>query len=171
MCKLIPYPFCTPLLSWTKPRHCHAVFPSPMKPPTSPCPTLSAHTEPISQAHCQMWHESLMLLMHNIEVGMRPQTWSFGFVNKKTQTFFPLKVLGLSWDVSRKRFGSFSSRSSVIPSWELIVSRSTRNPYYTIITISRGTESLVNVRSHGWKCWPLYTCSEALSEQNDIHNS
>ena len=27
--------------------------------PTSPCPTLSKHTEPISQGHCWKWHHKL----------------------------------------------------------------------------------------------------------------
>lgn len=38
-----------------KTRHGYAVFTLWMYPPTSLCPTLSAHTEPISQAHCWNW--------------------------------------------------------------------------------------------------------------------
>jgi len=28
--------------------------------PTSPCPTLSAHTEPISQGNCWKWHHKIV---------------------------------------------------------------------------------------------------------------
>jgi len=40
-----------------KPRHGHAVCTLHVHPPTSPCPTLSAHAEPISQRQCQIWAE------------------------------------------------------------------------------------------------------------------
>ena len=40
-------------LSTAKPRHGHAVFTMRVDQPTALCLTLSAHTEPISQGHCQ----------------------------------------------------------------------------------------------------------------------
>jgi len=38
-------------------------------PTTSPCPPLSAHTEPITQGHCRIWHnEAENLMMHTCMV-------------------------------------------------------------------------------------------------------
>ena len=40
-------------LSTAEPRHGHAVCTLQAHPPTSPCPTLSAHAESISKGHCR----------------------------------------------------------------------------------------------------------------------
>ena len=51
-------------LSNAEPRHDHDVCTLWVHPPTSPCPTNSAHTEPNSKGHCQKWY-------HNIKVSYR----------------------------------------------------------------------------------------------------
>jgi len=51
----IPTPSAKQGLSRGIPRHNHAV------PPTSPCPTLSAHAKPISQGYYWKWHHKLQV--------------------------------------------------------------------------------------------------------------
>ena len=46
-------------LSKDEPGHGHAVCILWVHSPTSPCPTLSAHIESISQGHCRKWHHQL----------------------------------------------------------------------------------------------------------------
>ena len=46
-----------------QPRRGHAVCTLRVHPPTSPCPTLSAHAEPISWSHCRKWHHEAESLM------------------------------------------------------------------------------------------------------------
>jgi len=47
----------------TKSLRSHAVCTLRVHPPTSPCPTLSAHAEPKSQGHCRKWHHEAESLM------------------------------------------------------------------------------------------------------------
>ena len=46
-----------------EPRHGYAVCTLRVHPPTSPCPALSALTEPISQGHCRKSHDEAESIM------------------------------------------------------------------------------------------------------------
>ena len=59
-------PIATLVSSKDEPRHGHAVCTLWVHPPTSTCPTLSAHAEPKSQGHCSKWHHEVESLMTDI---------------------------------------------------------------------------------------------------------
>ena len=59
-------PSANQVASKDEPRCGHAVCTLRVHPPTSPCPALSAHTEPKSQGHCRKWHHEAESLMKDI---------------------------------------------------------------------------------------------------------
>ena len=59
-------PSANQVTSKDEPRCGHAVCTLRVHPPTSPCPSLSAHAETKSQGHCRKWHHEAESLMTDI---------------------------------------------------------------------------------------------------------
>jgi len=87
-------PSASQAISRDKPRDSHAVCTLRVHPPTSPCPVLSAHTEPKSQGHCWKWHHEAESLMMDISTMVPKELTTFISIShqvvKKWDTHFPL---------------------------------------------------------------------------------
>ena len=68
-------PSANQVTSKDEPRRGHAVCTLWVHPPTSPCPALSAHAEPMSQGHCRKWHHEAESLMTDISA-IGPKEWN-----------------------------------------------------------------------------------------------